>query len=93
MTQFKISLHGSNREFLVNPGESVLHAALRQGVMLPYSCKNGTCASCKGSVIQGDIHYPDHPPLGLDEGEAEQGQALFCQALVLFMRRWKTFRP
>jgi CDP-4-dehydro-6-deoxyglucose reductase len=81
LKQFTISNKASGRSFAVNENEPVLTAALRQGVMLPYSCKNGTCASCKGQLLKGDIHYPLHPPMGLDEGEAEAGYALFCQAV------------
>ena len=46
MKQFEITIAGSGKTFTVNEGESILSAALRQGVMLPYSCKNGTCGSC-----------------------------------------------
>ena len=55
MKQFKVKNMGSGAEFTVNEGESVLNAALRQGVMLPYSCKNGTCGSCKGQLESGEV--------------------------------------
>jgi len=71
---------GSAREFFVHPGESILAAALRQGVMLPYSCKNGTCGSCKGRVQCGEVHYPFHPPLALERHDIAAGDALMCQA-------------
>ena len=58
----------------------MLTAALRQGVMLPYSCKNGTCGSCKGRLESGDVHYPFHPPLALSREDIAAGQALLCQA-------------
>lgn len=70
----------NGRTFTVNEGESVLTAALRQGVMLPYSCKNGTCGSCKGRVLRGEVHYPFHPPLALERSDHAEGQALMCQA-------------
>lgn len=81
LKQFIVTIQTSGRSFSVNENESVLAAALRQGVMLPYSCKNGTCASCKGRLLEGDIHYPMHPPMALDEGECDAGMALFCQAV------------
>lgn len=71
---------GSARDFIVRPGESILAAALRQGVMLPYSCKNGTCGSCKGRVLRGEVHYPFHPPLALERHDIAAGEALMCQA-------------
>ena len=80
MKQFEVTLANSGKTFLVNEGENILAAALRQGVMLPYSCKNGTCGSCKGTLVAGSVHYPFHPPQALEDDEMEQGAALMCQA-------------
>ena len=80
MKQFEVSIDASKKTFIVNEGETVLTAALRQGVMLPYSCKNGTCGSCKGTVLSGEVHYPFHPPLALERSEIAEGMALMCQA-------------
>jgi len=80
MKQFQVKNSSSGAIFTVNEGESVLNAALRQGVMLPYSCKNGTCGSCKGQLESGEVHYPFHPPLALSREEIGEGKALLCQA-------------
>ncbi len=80
MKSFKVKIIGSGTTFDVNSGESVLSAALRQGVMLPYSCKNGTCGSCKGTLHSGEVHYPWHPPLALERSDIAEGSALLCQA-------------
>ena len=80
MKQFEVTIANSGKTFIVNEGENILSAALRQGVMLPYSCKNGTCGSCKGSLVSGTVHYPFHPPQALEENELEEGFALMCQA-------------
>lgn len=80
MKQFEVSIVASGKSFTVREGESILTAALRQGVMLPYSCKNGTCGSCKGVVESGEVHYPFHPPLALERPDIADGYALMCQA-------------
>lgn len=80
MKQFKVKNINSGVNFIVNEGESILTAALRQGVMLPYSCKNGTCGSCKGKLESGEVHYPFHPPIALTREEIAEGGALLCQA-------------
>ncbi|NIM70266.1 MAG: 2Fe-2S iron-sulfur cluster binding domain-containing protein [Xanthomonadales bacterium] len=80
MARHKVTISPSGAEFTVREGESVLDAALRQGVMLPYSCKNGTCGSCKGRIEQGEVHYPFHPPLALERAEIAAGYTLLCQA-------------
>ena len=76
----KVRVMPSGHEFTVQAGESVLDAALRQGVTLPYGCRNGTCGSCKGKVVAGQVEYGDSPPAALSEEERAQGMALFCQA-------------
>ena len=80
MEQFEVTIAGSGKTFIVRKGENVLAAALRQGVMLPYSCKNGTCGSCKGVVQSGEVHYPFHPPMALEKSDYAEGRALMCQA-------------
>lgn len=79
MKKFQVKLL-SGASFESRQGESVLDAALRQGVMLPYSCKNGTCGSCKGRIIEGDVHYPFHLPMDLEQHEIAEGYTLLCQA-------------
>jgi CDP-4-dehydro-6-deoxyglucose reductase len=80
LSPFKVTISSSGSEFTVRQGESVLAAALRQGVMLPYSCKNGTCGSCKGRILQGEVHYPFNPPLALERPDIAAGYTLLCQA-------------
>ncbi len=45
---YQVELKMSGKTFLVEDDETVLEAALRQGINLPYGCKNGACGSCKG---------------------------------------------
>ena len=80
---FKIRNQSSGREFTINEKETVLAAALRQGVMLPYSCRNGACGTCKGKVLSGQVDYGTYETRAMSEAEREQGHALFCQARPL----------
>ncbi len=77
----QITLAGSQRRFQARPGETILSAALRHGVVLPYSCKNGSCASCKCRLIEGELHYPYNPPVALDLDDLSHGHGLACQAV------------
>lgn len=77
---FKIQVSPSGHEFTAETGESVLDAALRQGVTLPYGCRSGACGACKGKVVAGEVDYAE-PPMGLSEEEKAVGMALFCQAV------------
>jgi len=75
----KVQLLPSNHKFIVENGESVLTAALRQGVNLPYGCRSGNCGTCKGHLQQGEIHY-DVEHTSLTEEEKQHGIVLLCQA-------------
>ena len=43
---YQINVLPSGRQFQAEDGETILAAALRQGIGLPYGCKNGACGSC-----------------------------------------------
>ncbi|PLZ01224.1 CDP-6-deoxy-delta-3,4-glucoseen reductase [Burkholderia sp. WAC0059] len=77
---FNVTLKQSGRQFQVEPDEPVLTAALRQGIGLPYGCKNGACGSCKGSVASGEIEQRAHAASALSNDEKTRGMALFCCA-------------
>jgi len=77
-----ITLLPSGRQFQARDGETVLGAALRSGIVLPYSCKNGTCASCKCRLTEGAVDYPYNPPQALEFDELGAGYGLSCQAVA-----------
>ncbi len=78
---FKVRLAPSGREYLVEVGETLLAAALRQAVVLPYGCRNGQCGSCMGQIASGRVHYPSEKTEGLkDQGP---DACLTCQAVPL----------
>ena len=60
----KIRIQSSGHEFTVNEKETVLAAALRQGVTLAYSCRNGDCGTCKGKLISGKVDYGTYNEIG-----------------------------
>ena len=79
----KVKVQPSGHEFDVEEGESVLAAALRQHLVLPYGCRNGACGSCKGRIVEGRVDYGVYQRKALTEEEKAQGKALFCQAKPL----------
>lgn len=76
---YQVTIAASGTRFLVEKDESVLDAALRQGIGLPYGCRNGQCGSCKGKLLSGKVHYRKTPE-ALSAEEKAHGAALFCQA-------------
>ena len=79
----KIRIQSSGHEFTANDKETVLAAALRQGVTLAYSCRNGDCGTCKGKLISGKIDYGRYEAKAMSDEERKAGAALFCQAVPL----------
>jgi CDP-4-dehydro-6-deoxyglucose reductase len=78
-----VTIQPSGHQFQVEDGEAVLAAALRQGFVLPYGCKNGACGSCKGKILSGSVDYGVYQHKALTDEEKSQGKALFCQAKPL----------
>lgn len=77
----QVTLIPANRRFTVNDNETVLSAALRQGIRLPYGCRTGSCGTCRAHLVTGEISYPDGPPLALTALEMHHGEALLCRAV------------
>ena len=80
---FQVTIKPSNREFTAQADESVLAAAMRHGITLPYGCRNGACGSCKGKLLEGQVDYGQHATYILPDYEKKLGFALFCQARAL----------
>ena len=66
----------------VEEGQTILQAALRQGVWLPFACGHGTCATCKVQVLEGDVEVGDASPFALMDVERDEGKVLACCATV-----------
>jgi CDP-4-dehydro-6-deoxyglucose reductase len=78
--QYQVELKKSGRTFVVEEDETVLEAAIRQGVQLPYGCKNGACGSCKGKVLEGRVEHGDHSQSALSTLDETAGASLLCCA-------------
>ncbi len=77
---FTTTIQPSGHKFTVEAHETILEAALKQGYILPYSCRDGVCGVCKGKVLQGEVDYGKHQASTLSEAEKNVGMALFCCA-------------
>jgi len=66
--------------FTAQKGETILEAGLRQGLNMPYLCRDGACGSCKGKILKGAVDYGIYQAGTLTDAEKAQGKALFCCA-------------
>ncbi|MCC7641574.1 MULTISPECIES: CDP-6-deoxy-delta-3,4-glucoseen reductase [unclassified Janthinobacterium] len=78
---FQITVQPSGHQFSCEADETVLSAAIRAGVGLPYSCKSGACSSCKGKIVSGNVQHKPYQTRSLTEDEAAAGYSLLCCAV------------
>lgn len=77
---FQITVLPSGREFSCETDDTILDAAMRNGISLPYGCKNGACGSCKGKLVSGQVSHRRHQAQALTDEEESKGGTLFCCA-------------
>src|ERR1043165_6071596 len=80
---FSITVEPSGRSFAAQGDETILSAAIRQGIGLPYGCKDGACGSCKCKKLQGEVSHGPHQSKALSAEEAAAGLVLTCCATPL----------
>jgi CDP-4-dehydro-6-deoxyglucose reductase len=77
---FTVTVQPSGVTFQVERDEAILAAAIRQGVGLPYGCKDGACGSCKCQRVEGRVIHGAHQSKALSAEEEDAGFVLTCCA-------------
>ena len=80
---FKVTIRPSAHAFDCESDQTVLDAATKADLLLPYGCRNGACGTCKGRLLDGRVDYGPHQPSTLTDDEKRAGWALFCCAKPL----------
>lgn len=80
---FQVAVHPGAQQVSVRTGETILEAGLRQGLALPYECRNGGCGVCRCTVLQGQVDHGAYQPAALTEAMRARGQTLMCCARPL----------
>ena len=76
-----ILMDGRRRAFSMKmDDETVLDAAARAGIELPFSCRAGVCSTCRTKVVGGEVEMAQN--YALEDWEREQGYVLACQSRV-----------
>lgn len=83
MVSHSVTVTPHGWEFEVKDGETILDAALRQGVAFKYGCRHGNCSTCKYQIEDGDVDFGAASPYSLPERERTDGYALLCCATAL----------
>ncbi len=79
LATISITMDGRRRTFpMIAEDESVLAAAERAGLQLPFSCRSGICATCRARVTGGEVVMAHN--IALADWELDAGFVLCCQA-------------
>jgi ring-1,2-phenylacetyl-CoA epoxidase subunit PaaE len=79
VTEVTVLMDGRRRTFTMRTGEeSILDAAARAGLELPYSCRAGVCSTCRTKLVRGEVDMRAN--YALEDWELEQGFILACQS-------------
>lgn len=73
-----VALAGTSHNVELDPGETVLEAALKNGIDAPYSCLGGACGTCKAKLIDGTVTMEQN--FALSSAEVDAGFVLTCQS-------------
>jgi CDP-4-dehydro-6-deoxyglucose reductase len=73
-----VTIQPSGHEFYVDGNDTLLEAALRNGVSLSYGCSNGNCGECKARVVSGEVKKVHAHDYVLKQAEKDAGVILLC---------------
>lgn len=80
--RFLVSIKPGDLHFSAATGETILDAALQQGITLPHGCRDGGCGACRGRVVSGTVDHGDASLRALPAADRDAGFALFCCAFA-----------
>lgn len=77
-TAVRVRLYGEEHSITIEPGETLLVAAVRANLDPPYSCLSGQCATCRAKLLHGQVVMDANDVL--TEDELAEGYILTCQS-------------
>lgn len=80
---FRILVSSTGHCFEIEEGENILEASLRQGLVLPYGCRDGNCGNCAGDILKGTAQCHESELSGVALDLYKNGKTLFCKSVAL----------
>jgi phenol hydroxylase P5 protein len=78
---YELTIEPLGRTIEVEDGQTILDASLRAGIYLPHACGQGYCATCKVTIVDGDVDHGSASNFALMDYEREEGKCLACCAM------------
>jgi CDP-4-dehydro-6-deoxyglucose reductase/ferredoxin-NAD(P)+ reductase (naphthalene dioxygenase ferredoxin-specific) len=78
---FQVAIRQHGAPVGVEIGQTVLEAALAQGVPYPHGCRSGNCGACKSRLEAGEVELMPHSEFALTPEERADGLVLACRAM------------
>jgi naphthalene 1,2-dioxygenase ferredoxin reductase component len=78
---FRAAIRQHDRPVSVEIGQTILEAALAQGVPYPHGCRSGNCGACKSRLESGEVELAPYSEFALSPGERADGLILACRAV------------
>jgi ferredoxin len=75
-----VTLEGETRELTLEPGETILQGARREGMDPPFACEDAYCGCCMARVLEGKVEMLRNDG-GIDAGQIAEGWVLTCQGI------------
>jgi ferredoxin-NAD(P)+ reductase (naphthalene dioxygenase ferredoxin-specific) len=78
---FQVRIRQYQDPIAVEPGQTILEAALAQHIGYPHGCRSGNCGACKSRQYDGEIELAPYSEYALTEAERASGLILACRAV------------
>ncbi|OGB05998.1 MAG: ferredoxin-NAD reductase [Burkholderiales bacterium RIFCSPHIGHO2_12_FULL_61_11] len=78
--EWSLAVHPDECIIEVRSGETLLDAGLRQGLPMPFECRNGGCGACKATLLHGEVRLEPFQESALTSAERAAGKTLLCCA-------------
>ena len=79
---YTLTIEPIGRTIDINEGQTILDAALREGIYLPHACCHGLCATCKVQIVDGEVDHGQASNFALMDYEREEQKCLACCATL-----------
>jgi phenol hydroxylase P5 protein len=78
---YQLTIEPLGQTIDIEEGQNILDASLRAGIYIPHACCHGLCATCKVSVLSGDVDHGEASNFALMDYERDEGLCLACCAI------------